>query len=170
MSLVWDLWGFFSSTCDRISSVDDRFCDCVSGLPWPVEAQQEAEAKLIQARAQRESASILAEASKAGQKRRFQISRIFEIEKNWTPLGTTKSFFDDDGMQAAYPLLACQRVGGFRPWETTQLLCNFNGSKLKASILLVFCGTWFGQLFSMIHLIQLTWVLWLGMFTIDESL
>ena len=33
-----------------------------------LEAQQEAEAKLIQARAQRESASILAEASKAGMK------------------------------------------------------------------------------------------------------
>lgn len=58
-------------------------------------------------------------------------------------------------MQAAYPLSACQRVAGFRPWETTQLLFNFNGSKLKVSILLVFCGTWFGQLFSMIHLIQL---------------
>lgn len=71
MSLVWDLWGFFLhflSTCDPISSVDDRFCHCVSMLPWTVEAQQEAEAKLIQARAQRESASILAEASKAGQK------------------------------------------------------------------------------------------------------
>ena len=95
---------------------------------------------------------------------------VSSVEKNWTPLGTTKSFFDDDGMQAAYPLSACQRVAGFRPWETTQLLFNFNGSKLKVLISWVFCGTWFGHPFSIIHLIQLTWVLWLGMFTTDESL